>query len=244
MKELFVAWILTMMTVTAPPSRFESAATKDAKESVEDASARYREIATDIVEASFQEDVKPAFGGVHGRAKTALAVAAIFFTESGFRRDVDLGTNHASERKKGLNDFGHSWCMGQLNLGWKMIPDPEHEGGFIDTSTRKTLEGWTGRDLLSDRRKCIIATITHIRSSLSVCYHLPLAERLAQYARGSCLSAVGRRMSRAKMFVYARWQKSIPSILDVELLEAMRNEIDEDEEVTPAEYSILSSTFN
>jgi hypothetical protein len=240
MKELFVAWILTMMTAMAPPARLQSAVTKEAKESIEDSSARYHAIAEDIVEAAFQEDVKPAFGGIQGRAKTAMMVATVFFMESGFRRDIDLGTSHMRLRGTGLNDFGRSWCMGQLNLGWKLAPDPYDKGGVIETSTAKTMEGWTGRDLLLDRKKCVIATISKLRSSFGACHGLPRAERLAQYARGSCLSSNGRKLSRSRVNIYDRWQRGIPNVLDVELLANMQ----EEEEVMPNEYTIYSTTLN
>jgi len=242
MKELFVAWILAMMSAVAPPHKFESAVTKEARESVEDASARYHDIAEDIVEAAFQEDVRPAFGGTQGRAKTAMMVATVFFMESGFRRDVDLGTSHLRLRRTGLNDFGRSWCMGQHNLGWKMVPDPDREGGFVEDSTAKTAEGWTGRELLQDRKKCAIATINKIRSSLGICRYLPRADRLALYARGRCISHSGQKISRTRVSLFDRWQRGRPDTPDSEMLAYLRG-AEEEEDLQNAPTIFTSAVF-
>ena len=43
-----------------------------------------------------------------------------------------------------------------------------------------------------------IVAIERIRESRAACARLPTAERLALYARGSCASVEGRRLSRAR----------------------------------------------
>jgi hypothetical protein len=203
MKELFVVWILSMMTAVAPPHRehFEA----EAKESYAQADERYREIAEAIVDTSYDENIQPVFPGQRGRASTAMLVATIFFMESGFRRDLDLGTSHVRLRRAGLNDFGRSWCMGQINLGIKRIPDPDRPGMWKDTSAKNTAEGWSGPELFADRRKCIAATISVLRSSLGACRHLPPMARLAVYAAGTCDSEAGQRASEARMRLFHRW---------------------------------------
>lgn len=221
MKELFVVWILSMMTAVAPPHRTHFV--PEARESYAQADERYREIAEAIVDAAFDENVQPIFGGERGRAHTAMLVTTMFFMESGFRRDIDLGTSHARLRRVGLNDFGRSWCMGQLNLGIKKIPDPDKPGMWKDTSAKNTAEGWSGPDLFADRRKCVAATISVLRSSLGSCRHLPALERLAVYAAGTCDSEEGKAASIARMRLYQKWMnKGRPDKKDAELLAALR----------------------
>lgn len=220
MKELFVVWILSMMTAVAPPHRdhFEP----EARESWAQADARYREIAEAIVDTTFDPSIRPVFGGDRGRQHTAMLVATMFFMESGFRRDIDLGTSRVRLRRAGLNDFGRSWCMGQINLGIKRIPDPNRPGMWIDTSAKNTAEGWSGPELFADRRKCIAATITVLRASISTCRHLPTTERLAVYAAGSCDSEAGRVASGARMRLFHKWLgRGRPTEKDVDLLNAL-----------------------
>ena len=121
MRELIILWILSAMNVMSPPHRHQYEPM--ARESYEQADARYREIAEAIVDESFAG--KPAFEGKHARANTAMLVATIFFMESGFRRDVDLGIGSARLRHAGLNDFGKSWCMGQIMLGRRQMSNPD-----------------------------------------------------------------------------------------------------------------------
>lgn len=217
MKELFITWILATMMSMAPYR--EGYRTPDAAESREEATERYQEIADAIVTSSFREDVKPLFGGPHGRAKTAMLVTAVFFTESGFRRDVDLGIGREVSMKKGLNDFGRSWCMGQVHLGYKKERNPYDDTQWVSDSVRTTREGWTGRELLEDREKCAIATINILRSSLSMCRNLPLQERLAQYAAGRCESSRGKYASLQKMRVFQTWvNRNRPAIADADAI--------------------------
>jgi hypothetical protein len=217
MKELFVVWILSMMTTVSPPHRDHFV--PEAKESYAQADTRYREIAEAIVEGAFDKDVRPVFGGDRGRANTAMLVATIFYMESGFRRDIDLGTSRARLRRSGLNDFGRSWCMGQINLGIKKVPDPNNPGRWIDTSAANTAEGWSGRDLVEDRRKCVVATINVLRLSIGTCRKLPAEEQLAMYAAGTCDSQTGREASRARVFSLNRWMhRDRPRPKDAEVL--------------------------
>lgn len=43
-----------------------------------------------------------------------------------------------------------------------------------------------------------IVALERLRESVAACRHLPPSERLALYARGSCSSAQGRRLSRVR----------------------------------------------
>jgi hypothetical protein len=217
MKELIIAWILSMMTTVSPPHREHFIG--EAQESYAQADQRYREIAEAIVDTAYDPSVQPLFRGQYGRASTAMLVASIWFMESGFRRDIDLGTSRVRLRRAGLNDFGRSWCMGQINLGSKKVQDPDHPGRWVETSERTTPEGWTGPDLLSDRRKCAAATIRVLRSSLGGCRHLPISERLALYAAGTCDSEEGRSASRVRMSLFHKWNNAArPDVKDSDVL--------------------------
>jgi hypothetical protein len=215
MKELLIAWILGMMVTVVNPHR-TGETIPEARESFAQADERYANIANDIVEASYREDVKPVFAGPYGRAKTAMLVASIFYMESGFRRDVDLGIGRARTRRAGLNDFGRSWCMGQINLGRNAAASAL---AGEEKSASVTAEGWSGPDLLADRQKCVIATIGLLRSSFGSCAHLPSSQRLAAYAAGTCDSVPGQMASTHRHAVFRKWvDKDRPSVKDAEIL--------------------------
>ena len=217
-KEAFVAWILATMTAISPPHRphFETVA----QESHEQADARYRAIAETIVDGVFDKEVEPVFNGSRGRQYTAMLVTVWWNAESGFRRDVDMGLGRTKTAKAGWNDFGRSWCMGQINLGRKRRPDPEREGAWIEDSPTTTPEGWSGRDLCQDRRKCLLATLRVMRQSVNSCKSLPFGERLAAYAAGRCDSSAGRGISRQRMGTFWRlYNKNRPDYTDAQVME-------------------------
>jgi len=216
-KEAFVTWILTMMTAFAPPHRqhWEPAA----QESHAQADARYKDIAETIVDGVFDKTVEPPLKGPRGRQASAMLVAVWWGHESGFRRDVDLGTGRTKTAKAGWNDYGRSWCMGQINLGRKRRPDPENKGQWIEDSPLKTPEGWTGRDLCQDRRKCLLTTLRVMRGSVSACRKLPRSERLAAYAAGTCTSRTGQVISSRRMAQFWKfYQKNRPNYTDAQVL--------------------------
>jgi len=222
MKELLIVWILTMMNAVAPPHREHHI--PEARETHAQADERYRQIAEAIVDASYEEGVKPIFGGERGRATTAMMVATMFYMESGFRRDVDLGTSRVRMRRVGLNDFGRSWCMGQINLGVRKAKNEEKDK-FGETSVNTTAEGWTGPELLNDRRKCVKATINLLRASFNSCRHLEMEERLAAYAAGTCDSDVGRAAARVRFNTFRRWSsRDRPKVLDIDVFAELEEE--------------------
>jgi hypothetical protein len=113
------------------------------------------------------ETGRPLFALDEDRHKTAAFYTALLFRESSLRNDA-------------IGDQGHSHCAGQIYLSH----------GF------RTREGWSGADLREDVDKCMTVVVRMVRESFAVCAHLPPEERLALYARGSCASAEGRRISR------------------------------------------------
>ena len=208
MKELFIAWLLSLMTAAAPVNRPQFI--PEARETAAEATARYTEIATAIMTAAYDPAVKPLFNGPNGRKHTAALVTTIWWFESGFRKDVDLGTSRERLAKDGLNDSGRSWCMGQINLGKKTVD------GHL-TSAINTPQGWSGPEIQTDRVKCAMATIAALRNSCPG----PIQERLTGYACGRCsvdanaseeerarqegVVAKGKELSRSRMNVFARW---------------------------------------
>jgi len=216
-----IAWIESTMRRLSPPERphHEPAA----QESRAQAEQRYHDIAEAIVDASFDPNAEPVFAGSRARQNTAMLVAVMFHFESGYRRDIDLGLSRARLARSGWNDFGRSWCMGQINLGRKQLPDPENQGQLIEESASTTQEGWSGRDLIADRRKCVTATIRILRQSIDTCRSLPSSERLAMYAAGTCGSESGKRASRVRMHRFLREVvRDVPAERDADVFTSIR----------------------
>jgi hypothetical protein len=196
-------WIFSIIVALAPPARLSAA--PDAMESAEQAKTRYAELAAALAAAVELE--KPLFAGDMGKQRTAGLVAVIWYLESGFRKDIDLGIGWDKLARAGYNDGGRSWCMGQINLGKKRVALRDASGkqvGWTWDSARKTANGWTGRELLQDRVKCARATIHALRQSVNGCRNLPYNERLAAYSHGKCSSKGGQRWSRIRMRIFRR----------------------------------------
>jgi hypothetical protein len=130
--------------------------------------ARYTEIARDLAAVVYDPAEAPLYDGDDGRAKTALLLASIAAHESTFRKDVEDG------RARG--DGGTSWCFMQLHIG-----------------SGKTLEGWSGEDVTSDRQLCFRAGLHIARESFRMCKGFPADEMLSAYASGQCGRSVESR---------------------------------------------------
>jgi hypothetical protein len=202
------------MVAVAPPTRKHWY--PDAKETPEEAQVRYKSIAQDIVSVLYNPDNPPLFTGANGRARSAAVVMSVMFLEGGFRRDVDLGLG-----KFGLGDLGESYCLMQIRVGkgrtatWNKAlnrfarwNDPESD----------LVQGWTGPDLVQDRKRCIEAGYRIIRSSFAACRSLPVSDWLRAYASGSCED--GSIASKARMNVALNWfNRNRPSFTDSQILE-------------------------
>lgn len=150
-------------------------------EGAEVARQRYESIARDIATVVSDEKEFPIFAGDHGRTQTALLLAAIASFESAFRADVDDG------RVRG--DSGVSWCVMQVQV------------------RGKTAEGWTGKDLVSDRQKCLSAALHLVRESFTMCKSMPLSYRLSGYTSGTCRA---EREAEYRTGRAVRWFKQHP----------------------------------
>jgi len=185
------AWIFAVINSVAPVDGPQWL--NDSKETVAEATSRYESIAKDLVDVVFDPNEKPLYDGPNGRVKTAAVILAIDSFESGFRKDVDYGIGSQSR-----GDHGSSWCLGQINLGdnrFLLKPD-----GSFEYSSK---EGWSGRDLVNDRKKCFRAQLAILRLS----YQCPITDdeqKLNLYASGSCYGGVWHsrnRMKRAQRFL-------------------------------------------
>lgn len=194
-----LAWILSFMVVVAPPGRKtyypEAQETKAATE------ARYQSIATDIVDVVYDPATKPLFKGPTGRARTVAVILSVMDHESSFARNVDYGLG-----KYARGDHGESWCMMQLRIGsgrtmkWNTVKDRPARPG---DPPEDVFEGYTGEELVKDRKKCIQEGLKVLRVSFGACSRLPLLQRLRSYASGSCQK--GAHASEARMGMAIRW---------------------------------------
>jgi hypothetical protein len=122
---------------------------------------RYEAIAADVAEVAFDDAEVPAFEGDFARERTALLLLSIASLESFYRADVDRGDVRG--------DHGTSWGIMQIHIG-----------------DARTKEGWSGKELVADRKKGIRVGLRLVRNSLAWCSRLPLADRLSGYTKGRC----------------------------------------------------------
>lgn len=93
---------------------------------------------------------------------TAVTIATWAASESlGFKKSVDIGDQRG--------DSGRSWCIMQVHVPKGITP-----------------QGWSGKELVEDRTKCIKAGIDVMKWSYKVCKSNPEKLRLAAYASGRC----------------------------------------------------------
>lgn len=161
-----VGWMFSVVLTLAPPTSPYAKGEDPAERAV-----RLQSIAEDISEVVFDADEEPLFPGPSGHEKSAVFVATYAAHESGqFFKGVDDGT------KRG--DSGSSWCIMQMHIGRK-----------------KTLEGWTGPEIIQDRRKCVRAGYHVMKIAMKKCKGSE-ESRMAAYISGSCDKAVGEAKKR------------------------------------------------
>jgi hypothetical protein len=64
---------------------------------------------------------------------------------------------------------------------------------------KTTAEGWTGPELVADRRKCARAGIAILARHMSGCSALPFADRTSGYASGTCQRGVPAAQRQARI---------------------------------------------
>jgi len=164
--KVLVGWMLSVV-LTLAPTRLASITKEDPQERAD----RLASISNDIVDIVFDGEEQPLFSGPRGREKSAVLVATFASHESGFfSRGVDLGTSRG--------DGGSSWCIMQLHIG-----------------KGRTAEGWTGPDLIADRKKCVRSGYHIMRSAIKMCGG-PEEDRMAAYISGRCDVAVAQSQDR------------------------------------------------
>jgi len=209
-------WIVSFMVKTAPPGRptyFENA-----KETKEEAEARYGEIADAIIEAVYDPDQSSMFSGPTGRSRTASLLLGVMLWETGFRKDVDYGLG-----KYGRGDNGRSWCLMQIMLGkgrtqsWNIKLNRPAKASDPAEDVRL---GYTGPELINNRYLCISEGARIVRKSFGSCRHQPLEYRLSAYASGSCDK--GQDKSRQRVTTGMAWfrnSKDLRTFKDADLVQ-------------------------
>ena len=190
--ELLVQWLFVLMQGLVPANAAESAPGV-VRETSEARLVRYQEIAQAAVKVAFDPEVQPLpeFKGPFARLKTLVLMITVAGEESTFNRDVDLGLDR---KNQGKNDGGESWCLMQIHL----------KDSDKYPNRARTVDGWTGPQLVADREKCFRAGLKLMRWHMKACNGLPREERLVGYTHGSkCLSRRGR--SRARY----RWRRAV-----------------------------------
>lgn len=189
--EKFITWMVAFMVSQAPPGR--PMPIESAQESKEDAEVRYESIARSI--ATVVKEEEPLFAGTRGRVKTAAVILSVMSHESAFRKDVDFGVG-----KYSAGDNGNSVCLMQLNIGKNKTGAWNTKLGrfaWPSDPVEDVVEGWTAKELLADRTKCIRAGYRVLRMSFAGTRHLPTTEWLRIYASGS--ADKGSQASKTRM---------------------------------------------
>jgi len=120
------------------------------------------------------------------KQRTAALISAINFREGSLQPGV--------KGDKDKNGKFTSFCSMQIHLPFGA----------------KTLEGWTGEELVGDPEKCITVGLRMLRESMRMCPKHPVAF----YAEGrdlkTCDSPRAQKISNDRMFLAARLVKEVP----------------------------------
>ena len=125
-----------------------------------------------------------------------MLLLSMALKESGFRRDVDYGKG-----KYARGDGGRSRCFLQLNVGaGRTVAWNKKEGRFAkgDDNKDDVEPGYTGKELVEDRKKCFRAGYRVLQASLGACGGGDNGLRI--YAAGSCDKAEDISRKRMRFF--------------------------------------------
>lgn len=188
------SWIVGIISKAAPPGR--KIFYPEGQETVESATARYESIADDLIQVVYDPKTAPLFKDANGRARTIAVILGVMLHESGFMRQVDYGLG-----KYGKGDHGKSFCSLQLKVGTgRTIPWNTRFNRPIKWNDPKEdiFNGYTGEELVSNRRLCISEGLKLMRISFGGTSGLPLEDRLRIYASGNREEGVDKSHSRMK----------------------------------------------
>ncbi len=139
---------------------------------------RYGSIARDAATVALDENESSLFDGQVGRSETVLTSALC--------RLIREYSARASTTAPGAGDHGRSYCLMQIRVG---------QGA--------TREGWSGKQLIEDRKRCFRAALHILHASFSACHSLAVDDRLSAYASGHCFAAA--RVSRSRVVRARAW---------------------------------------
>jgi hypothetical protein len=165
------AWLLSIMMATVPPQDVKRP--KEGRETAAQGAARYAGIANAMARVVLDADEKPLFAGRDARLNTALLLLTISLHESHWRRDVDLGLGRQAKRRYK--------CLMQIAVPKK-----------------KTPEGWTARDLVTNRDLCFRRGLHILQRGQHHCKDTGARAFLNHYASGYC--------DRGRKAVAKRWR--------------------------------------
>jgi len=179
--ELLAAWLVGIMLKAVPPGKYREP--PELVETEADTRARYQAIAAALAEVVLDPNERSIFGGDDGRRRTASLLLSLSVYESGLKRDVDLGIGKHDKAPRNSRQY---WCTLQIGV----------DGG-------KTAEGWTGPELVADRRKCFRAGLHRLLRARGSCSKHGPEAWLRTYTSGNCTQ--GEKAASQRMATAHRW---------------------------------------
>lgn len=201
-KDDTIDWVVKQMSKWSPPGKSYFPA---AKETQEEATKRYKEIANDLITVVFDPNEPSIFGGAIGRHRTLALMMGVMKAESSFRKDIDFGLGAL-----GKGDGGQSWCLVQIKLGKEVNGKTPNRINLDNKSFKITKDPKDpgGEDLLRDRKLCLKAGLRMVRAAYHSCGNNKMEERLSIYVSGNCRD--GKDSSRNRVVPAFQWLSSSP----------------------------------
>lgn len=202
-----VGWAFERMLEISDPREFRGSKWTD--ESIEESIRRYSSIAEAAVDVVFDPEEEPIFDGPDSRFQTLSLLLSVAYSESRFRRDVDLGLGPSA-----LGADKKDWCLMQVRMGPSVNGDTDRKIVFKNNGYDfSRYYGYGGRDLLLDHKKCFKAGLHIIRDSFKRCKSDDVDYRLSAYLSGKCGKAKSESKRRVRM-AYSLFNRNPPVISD------------------------------
>jgi hypothetical protein len=156
-------------------------------ETEDEAHARMRSIAEDVVSVALDSSEPPAFAHADGRVKTALLQVAIASMETGYQKFVDDGScnkpDYVADRRGGC-DGHHAWSLWQIHIagnGYILLEDGSLTSFmYASPEVRASHAILRGPELIADRKNAIRVAQRIERDSLR------WTHSLCRYSGESC----------------------------------------------------------